>query len=115
MRYLSDLFLLIKYAIMGSSKDRCCCCGVRGDKTKYALYLVHSSSLIARLNRLNPNQEVLEGMPVCKNCRKQAENIVVGKKNTELSILIASLGIEIHFPCYIRSKRKQCSSFLLKS
>ena len=66
MRYLSDLFLLIKYAIMGSSKDRCCCCGVRGDKTKYALYLVHSSSLIARLNRLNPNQEVLEGMPVCK-------------------------------------------------
>lgn len=68
---------------MGSSKDKFCCCGLRSDKSDYPLYMVRpsSTSLIARLNRLNPNETIEAGMLVCKNCRKKAEKIHGNGKN----------------------------------
>jgi predicted metal-binding protein len=60
---------------MGSSKERCKCCNLRGDKG-HKLSKVESLSLISKLNKMSPNEPISEGMLVCEKCRKKANNTI---------------------------------------
>lgn len=59
---------------MKSSKLKCACCSIRGDK---AIFFLRSDSisLIKQLNSIAIDQTISAGMPICNVYRKKANKV----------------------------------------
>ena len=59
---------------MVSSKEKCCCCGIRADNAKCGIHKVESQDLADGLSRVF-SKEVLIGIYVCRKCRNFHKSI----------------------------------------
>ena len=65
----------LKYLGMRSSKLKCACCSIRGDKAEIFFLRSDSISLIKQLNSIAIDQTISAGMPICNVCRKKANKV----------------------------------------
>lgn len=61
---------------MRSSKLKCACCFIRGDKVDIFFLRSDSISLIKKLDSITElDQTISAGMPICNVCRKKANKV----------------------------------------
>ena len=53
---------------MGSSKQKCDCCGTRADRTKSGIHKLEKQDLADRISQIHA-KEILVGMFICRKCR----------------------------------------------